>query len=99
MAFPIIETKAAHHAISALFPSPLTVLPSSGTAKVPLVLQYEVKLQKGLECGGAYVKLLTETGSDESGMASGGEKGGLREGGEYTDKTPFTIMFGPVSLG
>lgn len=39
-------------------------------------MQYEVKLQKGLECGGAYIKLLTE--------ADGGE--GLRAGEEYTDK-------------
>jgi hypothetical protein len=39
-------------------------------------VQYEVKLQKGLDCGGAYIKLLTE---DESGS-------GLRAGDEYTDK-------------
>lgn len=54
-------------------------------------MQYEVKLQKGLECGGAYVKLLTE---GEDGAAVG-----LRAGEEYTDKTPFTIMFGPDKCG
>lgn len=27
----------------------------------PLVLSYEVKLQNGLDCGGAYIKLLTES--------------------------------------
>lgn len=66
----IAETKAAHHAISTLFPEPLD------PKGKPLVVQYEVKLQKGLECGGAYIKLLTE---DESGE-------GLRAGEDYTDK-------------
>lgn len=36
------------------------------------------------------MKLLTETGDDAS---------GLRSGEEYTDKTPFTIMFGPDKCG
>lgn len=87
----VMKTKAAHHAISALFPSSVSTLvdPShpSGSNRVPLVVQYEVKLQKGLECGGAYVKLLTA-----------GEEGALEEGADYTDKTPFTVMFGPVSV-
>lgn len=61
------ESKAAHHAISTLFPEPID------PKGKPLVVQYEVKLQKGLECGGAYIKLLTE-------------EGGLRDGSEYTDK-------------
>jgi calnexin len=39
-------------------------------------VQYEVKLQKGLDCGGAYIKLLTESADGE----------GLRAGAEYTDK-------------
>ena len=50
----MVESKAAHHAISTLFPEPLD------PKDKPLVVQYEVKLQKGLECGGAYIKLLTE---------------------------------------
>ncbi|WVQ79488.1 hypothetical protein IAT38_001587 [Cryptococcus sp. DSM 104549] len=79
----VLKTKAAHHAISTLFPEPI-----DPTGK-PLVVQYEVKLQKGLECGGAYIKLLTE---DKEG-------GGLRAGEDYTDKTPFTIMFGPDKCG
>ncbi|KAK1923820.1 ER-associated protein catabolism-related protein [Papiliotrema laurentii] len=77
----VLKSKAAHHAISTLFPEAID------PAGKPLVVQYEVKLQKGLECGGAYIKLLTE-----------GE-GGLRDGSEYTDKTPFTIMFGPDKCG
>ncbi|KAK8849441.1 hypothetical protein IAR55_004773 [Kwoniella newhampshirensis] len=79
----VLKTKAAHHAISTLFPEPID------PKGKPLVVQYEVKLQKGLECGGAYIKLLTE---DESGE-------GLRAGEDYTDKTPFTIMFGPDKCG
>ena len=66
----LIESKAAHHAISTLFPEPID------PQGKPLVVQYEVKLQKGLDCGGAYIKLLSETGSPE----------GLRAGDEYTDK-------------
>ncbi|KAK4684067.1 calnexin, partial [Tremellales sp. Uapishka_1] len=79
----VLKSKAAHHAISTLFPEPID------PKGKPLVVQYEVKLQKGLECGGAYIKLLTETDSSE----------GLRSGAEYTDKTPFTIMFGPDKCG
>ena len=68
-----IESKAAHHAISTLFPEPI-----DPTGK-PLVVQYEVKLQKGLECGGAYIKLLTESEDGD----------GLRAGEEYTDKVSW----------
>ncbi|OCF37028.1 calnexin [Kwoniella heveanensis BCC8398] len=79
----VLKTKAAHHAISTLFPEPID------PKGKPLVVQYEVKLQKGLECGGAYIKLLTEDAKGE----------GLRAGEDYTDKTPFTIMFGPDKCG
>ncbi|ADV22283.1 calnexin [Cryptococcus gattii Ru294] len=78
----VLKTKAAHHAISTLFDEPIDPKGKS------LVVQYEVKLQKGLECGGAYIKLLTDQ-QDE----------GLRAGEDYTDKTPFTIMFGPDKCG
>ncbi|ODO00609.1 calnexin [Cryptococcus wingfieldii CBS 7118] len=79
----VLKTKAAHHAISTLFPQPID------PKGKPFALQYEVKLQKGLECGGAYIKLLTEHEEGE----------GLRAGEDYTDKTPFTIMFGPDKCG
>lgn len=48
----VIKSKAAHHAISVPFDTPLDPKGKN------LVVQYEVKLQKGLECGGAYIKLL-----------------------------------------
>jgi hypothetical protein len=52
----VATSKAAHHAISALFDKPYDPVKEGG-----LVVQYEVKLQNGLECGGAYMKLLTES--------------------------------------
>jgi hypothetical protein len=67
------ESKAAHHAISTLFAEPVD------PKGKPFVVQYEVKLQKGLDCGGAYIKLLTESADGE----------GLRAGAEYTDKVSF----------
>lgn len=51
----VVTNPAAHHAISAPLSKPID--PAAET----LVVQYEVKLQNGLECGGAYVKLLTES--------------------------------------
>lgn len=65
----VIKTKAAHHAISVPFDTPLD--PAGKT----LVVQYEVKLQKGLDCGGAYIKLLTDS---EVGI----------QAEEFSDKTP-----------
>ncbi|CAN3367544.1 hypothetical protein DICA4_F07426 [Diutina catenulata] len=53
----VIKSKASHHGISRSLPEPV-----SGT---PLVVQYEVKAQQGLECGGAYIKLL-DGGASES---------------------------------
>jgi hypothetical protein len=47
----VASSKAAQHAISAPFETSLD--PSGKT----LVVQYEVKLQKGLDCGGAYIKV------------------------------------------
>ncbi|CAF0846889.1 unnamed protein product [Rotaria sp. Silwood1] len=52
----------------------------------PLVVQYEVKYQTNQECGGAYVKLLSSDGKNLD----------LKQ---VTDKTPYTIMFGPDMCG
>jgi hypothetical protein len=81
--FPIIDgdkglvakSKAAHHAISAPFAHPVDF------SKKPLVIQYEVKYQKGGNCGGGYIKLL--------------EDGFQTSGKEFDDKTPWVVMFGP----
>lgn len=69
------KNKAAHHAISAAFPKAIDF------STEPLVVQYEVKYQKGGNCGGGYVKLL--------------EDGFQTSGKEFDDKIPWTIMFGP----
>ncbi|KAJ1567237.1 hypothetical protein HK405_006669 [Cladochytrium tenue] len=75
----VVKTAAAHHAISALFPEPVDNTDNT------LVVQYEVKLQNGLECGGAYMKLLTyDPDFDPK---------------KLVNKTPYTIMFGPDKCG
>lgn len=71
----VAKTKAAHHAISAPFKETIDF------SEKPLVVQYEVKYQKGGNCGGGYIKLL--------------EDGFQTSGKEFDDKTPWTIMFGP----
>ncbi|KAK5990649.1 Calnexin-like protein [Cladobotryum mycophilum] len=75
----VIKNPAAHHAISAKFPK---ALDNKGKT---LVVQYEVKLQKGLECGGAYMKLLRDN------------KALHQE--EFSNTTPYVIMFGPDKCG
>lgn len=49
----VLKSKAKHHAISSRL-----VKPFHFSQDKPLVVQYEVKFQNVLECGGAYVKLL-----------------------------------------
>eukprot|EP00792_Barthelona_sp_PAP020_P007553 TRINITY_DN3149_c7_g1_i1.p1 TRINITY_DN3149_c7_g1~~TRINITY_DN3149_c7_g1_i1.p1 ORF type:complete len:623 (+),score=252.34 TRINITY_DN3149_c7_g1_i1:31-1899(+) len=49
----------------------------------PLVVQYEVKFQEGLMCGGAYLKLLQS----------------LEDPYKFKDTTPYVIMFGPDRCG
>ena len=49
------------------------------------VVQYEVSLKDRLECGGAYLKLLTATNEFDP------EK--------LHDQSPYTIMFGPDKCG
>jgi len=75
----VVKNAAAHHAISAKFPKKID--PKGKT----LVVQYEVKLQNGLECGGAYLKLLRENKA-------------LHQD-EFSNTTPYVIMFGPDKCG
>ncbi|KAI5920835.1 Calreticulin family-domain-containing protein [Camillea tinctor] len=75
----VVKNPAAHHAISAKFPKKID---NKGKT---LVVQYEVKLQKGLECGGAYLKLLRDT------------KALHQE--EFSNSSPYVIMFGPDKCG
>ncbi|KAF6748416.1 Calreticulin family-domain-containing protein [Ephemerocybe angulata] len=71
----VAKSKAAHHAISAPFSKPVDFKTK------PLVVQYEVKYQKGGNCGGGYLKLL--------------EDGFQTSGKEFSDTTPWVVMFGP----
>ena len=73
----VVNDAAKHHAISTKFEEPLE---SKGK---PLVVQYEVKLQNNLECGGAYLKLLSAPFEPE----------------QLDGDTPYTIMFGPDKCG
>jgi hypothetical protein len=48
-------------------------------------MQYEVKLQNGLECGGAYMKLLQDNKKLHA--------------EEFSNTSPYVIMFGPDKCG
>ncbi|XP_048365000.1 calmegin isoform X1 [Sphaerodactylus townsendi] len=75
----VLKSVAKHHAISAMLTQPF-IFDSK-----PLIIQYEVNFQNGIDCGGAYVKLLSK--SDDLNL-------------EYLyDKTSYTIMFGPDKCG
>ncbi|XP_010609195.1 calmegin [Fukomys damarensis] len=75
----VMKSSAKHHAISAVLAKPFIF------ADKPLVVQYEVNFQDGIECGGAYIKLLTDT--DDLILEN------------FYDKTSYTIMFGPDKCG
>ncbi|CCH44989.1 Calnexin [Wickerhamomyces ciferrii] len=76
----VLKTPAAHHAIHANFPTTFDNKDNT------LVLQYEVKLQEGLKCGGAYLKLLSAEGLPN-------------DSNEFNNDTPYQIMFGPDKCG
>lgn len=75
----VLKDKARHHAVSTSLDKPFVF------EDKPFVLQYEVNFQTGIECGGAYVKLLRQ--SDDLKLS------------EFHDKTPYSIMFGPDKCG
>ncbi|CAL4064048.1 unnamed protein product, partial [Meganyctiphanes norvegica] len=76
----VLKSKAKHAAIS------IPLKKTFEFNKKPLVVQYEVNLQNGQDCGGAYIKLLSA-------------KNGKVDLENFTDKTPYTIMFGPDKCG
>lgn len=51
----ILKTKARHHAIAAKLIKPFRFADGK-----PLIVQYDAKFQNGQECGGGYIKLLSE---------------------------------------
>lgn len=75
----VLKSRAKHHAISALLNRPFVFQDD------PLVVQYEVNFQDGIDCGGAYIKLLSH--SDDLNLE------------QFHDRTPYSIMFGPDKCG
>ncbi|MCJ1361194.1 hypothetical protein MMC16_000292 [Acarospora aff. strigata] len=75
----VVKNAAAHHAISAKFDKAID------NKDKTLVVQYEVKLQNGLECGGAYMKLLQDNKELHA--------------DEFSNASPYIIMFGPDKCG
>lgn len=76
----LASEKAHNYAIAAELPKPVD--PKVDT----LVLQYDVRLQSGLECGGAYLKFLMP---QEAGWTPS----------QFKDDSPYSIMFGPDKCG
>jgi len=76
----VLKSKAKHAAVAAKLKKPFKFLD-----KV-FIVQYEIAFQNGQDCGGGYIKLLSEA---QAGLD-------LRQ---FTDKTPYTIMFGPDKCG
>ncbi|XP_018098778.1 calnexin isoform X1 [Xenopus laevis] len=74
----VLKSTARHHAISSKLKKPFTF-------DKPLIVQYEINFQDGIDCGGAYIKLLSE--SNHLNLD------------EFHDRTPYTIMFGPDKCG
>ncbi|XP_044129194.1 calnexin-like [Bufo gargarizans] len=75
----VLASRAKHHAVAIKLKKPFVF------DKKPLIVQYEVNFQSGIECGGAYVKLLSKTSDQNL--------------DQFHDKTPYTIMFGPDKCG
>jgi len=70
---------AQRHAVSTIFKKPVD--PKNGG----VVVQYELQMTKNLECGGAYLKMLSSSEAlDHDGFKA---------------ETPYTIMFGPDKCG
>nr|VDC93005.1 unnamed protein product [Brassica rapa] len=76
----LVSEKARKYGIVKELDEPLNL--KDGT----IVLQYEVRFQEGLECGGAYLKYLRPQ-----------EAGWTPEG--FDSESPYSIMFGPDKCG
>ena len=76
----ILQNPAKRYGLTGAFDSPIGTKGGEGD----FVLQYELRLNNGLECGGAYVKLVDADGFDAAALK---------------DDTPYIIMFGPDKCG
>ncbi|KAF6775668.1 hypothetical protein AHF37_04762, partial [Paragonimus kellicotti] len=75
----VLKSKAKHHAIATKLSRPIRFDQNE------LVVQYEVKFANGIDCGGAYLKLISDSPHLDL--------------NNFNDKTPYTIMFGPDKCG
>lgn len=75
----LFSEKAKHFGVSSLIEPPLD------NENKDLIVQYEVKFNKILDCGGAYIKLL-EYNKDFNPL-------------NFSNETPYIIMFGPDKCG
>ncbi|KAJ1952325.1 hypothetical protein IWQ62_006247, partial [Dispira parvispora] len=79
----VLSDSGTNYAVASSLDKPLV----PGVDK-PLVVQYEVKLQDGLECGGAYIKLVSQS-----------KDGKPFDPKSFNNETPYTVMFGPDRCG
>ncbi|XP_038213148.1 calnexin isoform X2 [Zerene cesonia] len=77
----VLTTEAKHAAIATLLDRPFEFKDK------PFVVQYEVTMQEGQNCGGAYIKLLSKGVNTKNDLK------------QFHDQTPYTIMFGPDKCG
>lgn len=75
-----VNSVAKKHAIAAAFSETVD------NKEKDFVVQYEVRFSNRLECGGAYLKLVRDTGDFFSGE-------------EFNSKTDYVVMFGPDKCG
>lgn len=78
----VLTTEAKHAAISSLLKRPFVF------NEKPFIVQYEVTMQEGQNCGGAYLKLLSKEKTSSA-----------KDLKQFYDQTPYTIMFGPDKCG
>jgi len=76
----IVDSEARKHGIAAPFKKVLD------NKNKDLFVQYELRLQKELDCGGAYIKLLTASSLPSSLT-------------KFDNSVPYTVMFGPDKCG
>ncbi|XP_075489942.1 calnexin homolog [Primulina tabacum] len=76
----LVSEKAKKHAIVKVLDEPVELKDET------VVLQFEVRLQEGLECGGAYIKYLRPQ-----------DAGWIPK--NFDNESPYTIMFGPDKCG
>lgn len=76
----MLTQPARHYAVTAPLDTPIDLSDDR-----PLIVQYEVRMQDGLSCGGAYLKLYADTPGFSPSSVTG--------------SSPYVVMFGPDRCG